>query len=146
MRGAANDYWDAQGFGEVEQCAVPSSVIDAADLTSDDLGRLYLHHVAYLEYLERECALLDIDAAEAEVWVTQLEANIRHKKAGTVKDKDMKTRMDPEFVSADLDRLEKEAKSKLLRARLKSFERRASALSREMSRRQGDENARRDPS
>ena len=137
-RQAAADYWEAQEFEDVERPDVPATVYDAVDLSSDDLGRSYMHHVAYLEFLEREVALLDIDSTEADVYEEQTEALVRLGKVGTVKDKDTKTRLDPAYIEAQLDALEKQAKLKLLRARLKSFERRANALSREMTRRQGD--------
>jgi len=113
----------------------PDMPDDVTDLPSDALGTLHAQFVAYTEWMETEVALAEIDSAEADAYLEHVDAEIRLKKAGTVKDKDAKTKNDLRFINTEQAKIIAEAKAKLLKARTKGYERCASALSREMTRR-----------
>lgn len=108
---------------------------DVTSLPSDHLGMLHAQFVSYVEWLEAELALCEVDADEQAAFLEHVDAEIRLRKAGTVADKAAKTKNDPRYVQTELVALSSKAKAKLLRARVKGYERCASALSREMTRR-----------
>lgn len=114
----------------------PELVDDVTDLGSRELGMLHARFVAVCQWLDTEVARAEIDAARAEAYMKHVAAEVRLSKSGTVADKDAKTLNDSRFSEAELTSLKADAKAKLLRARLKGYERYASALSREMSRRE----------
>ena len=113
----------------------PTMPSDVTLLGSDELGTLHAQFVAFTEWLESRLALAEIDATEAEAYLEHVEAEIRLRKAGTVKDKDSKTKNDTRYVNEQRQQLIANAKKTLLRARVKGYERCAAALSREMTRR-----------
>lgn len=143
------DFWDESmgrqaAEGECARLRVPMAHHPGFDpempndvtlLHSAALGKLYAHFVAYTTFLEAEVALLEVDADGAEALFEHVSAEIRLRKSGTVKDKDTKTLCDPKFIAAEVRLLQARAKAKLLKARVKGYERCSLALSREMSRR-----------
>jgi hypothetical protein len=108
---------------------------DVTLLSSEELGCLYAQFVAYSEWLSTETSLCRITADELEAYVAHVQAEIRLRKSGTVKDKDNKAQNSPEFIAVEQRLLVAKAKAELLRARFYGVEKCASALSREMSRR-----------
>lgn len=113
----------------------PNMPDDVTMLPGEALGVLHAQFVAYTEWMETQVALAEIEAAEAASYQEHVEAEIRLRKAGTVKDKDSKTKNDLRYINAEQAAMMAEAKAKLLKARTKGYERCAAALSREMSRR-----------
>ena len=137
-REAATDYLAELGAEAPERPTIePRMPEDVTLLPSDSLGALHGQFVAYTEWIEVELALAEVSVVEAEAYLDHVEAEIRLVKAGTVKDKDMKTRNDPRFIAAEQTKIIAEAKAKILKARTKGYERCANALSREMTRRTG---------
>jgi hypothetical protein len=108
---------------------------DVTVMASQHLGMIYAQYVAYTEWLESHVALAEIDADEQVSYLEHVEAEIRLRKAGTVKDKDSKTKNDLRYIAQEQVMLCAQAKAKLLKARYKGYERCANALSREMTRR-----------
>lgn len=113
----------------------PQMPDDITSVASDYLGMLHAQFVSYTEYLEAQLALAEIDADEQESYLEHVEAEIRLRKAGTVKDKDSKTKNDLRYIAAEQTALTAKARAKLLKARTRGYERCAAALSREMTRR-----------
>jgi hypothetical protein len=106
-------------------------------LSSEEVGDLYAQFVSMCVYLEPQVALADVDSTEAEAYLEHIRARVRLKKTGTVPDKDSKTLNDQEFIKAEMVFLRLSAVTKLLRARLRGYEKGAAGLSRELSRRVG---------
>jgi len=114
----------------------PDMPVDVTRLTSEQLGMLYAQMVAMCEWMDWKVVCAEMVAANQEAYLSHVRAEIRLGKSGTVKDKDSKTECDPVFLREELKSLTLTAKAKLLRARLRGYERNAAALSREMSRRE----------
>jgi hypothetical protein len=108
---------------------------DVTRITNDELGKLHGEFVLMCEWLDWIVAEADLRSASHESYLGHIKAEIRLKKSGTVADKDSKTLNDKKYIEEELKALTLNAKSKLLRARLRGYERCASALSREMTRR-----------
>ncbi len=108
---------------------------DITAISSDELGLLYGLFVAMCEYLDTATALAEIDSAEAEAYRLHVEAKERLRTSGTVQDKAAKTLNNEAYIEAEQESLVATGKAKLLRARLRGYDRCASALSREMTRR-----------
>lgn len=134
----AQDVLEEVGLGPVP-CPDTAPVMppDIAVISSEELGTLHGLFVAFYEYLEEKVALLETDAAEKESYLEHVRAEVRLGKAGTVADKDAKTLNDPRVIEAEQDYLVAAGKARLLKARLRGYDKCAAALSREMSRRQG---------
>ena len=115
--------------------ATPDMPADVTALSSEDLGMLYARYVAYTEFLETRAALADITSEEDQAYLAHVDAEVRLRKSGTVADKAAKTLQDPRFVEHEMKALQSKAKARLLRARVKGYERCGAALSREMTRR-----------
>ena len=113
----------------------PEMPEDVTTLGSEELGTLYAQYVAYVQWLETELALCQIGADESDSHLEHIEAEIRLRKSGTVKDRDNKAKQDEKYIAHEQRALMDRAKAKLLAARVKGYERCANALSREMSRR-----------
>jgi hypothetical protein len=114
----------------------PSFPDDITQLTDEELGRLFGRFIAMVDYLEQETAKADVGATSLEARLAHVKAAVRLGKSGTIADRDTKTLNDEAYLAAELPALEAEAKAKLLRARLRGYDKCASALSREMSRRE----------
>lgn len=140
MRRAAEEHAAALGFVLPERPASdPAMPTDITSIDNTELGYLHAAFVAYLEWLEPQLALVEVDADETEAYLEHVKAEIRLKKSGTIADKDAKTINDPVYLEQEQSFLVSKAKAKLLRARVKGYERCAAALSREMTRRQPDQ-------
>jgi hypothetical protein len=141
---ASSHLSDVQGVGPIARPASedgtpddPQLPYDVTALSYEELGTLYGRFVGMASYFEGEVALADIDAVEAESFLEHVRAKVRLRKAGTVADKDAKTANDREFIEAEMTSLKFTARAKLLKARLRGYEKAAAGLSREMSRRTG---------
>lgn len=108
---------------------------DITKLGSNQLGILHAQMVAMGEWLEWEVAKSDVLATNQSAYLDHLKAEIRLGKSGTVKDKDSKTINDVKYVPEVLKDLQVNARTKLLKSRLRGYEKCAAALSREMTRR-----------
>lgn len=104
-------------------------------MAHDDIGELYGQFVAFTGWIESEVALAETRADETESYFDHVTAEVRLRKAGTVADKDAKTRNDKRVMEAEQAALIAKAKAKLLKTRYKDYERCSAALSREMTRR-----------
>ncbi len=114
----------------------PQMVDDISAVEGDGLGQLYGLFVYWTAYLEEQVCLLDLAASESAGRLDHVKAAIRLKKSGTVADRDAKALNDPEFIEAEMPVFTAQAKAKLLRARLRGYEKIAAALSREITRRE----------
>lgn len=108
-------------------------------ISGDELIDLHSQFMAFAGWLDEAMTLVDVRAEEEEAYLEHVLAEIRLVKAGTVKDKDAKSVNDPRYIEAQMRSLQYRAKAKLLKARMRRYDRCASALSREISRRQGAE-------
>lgn len=86
-------------------------------------------------HLEEHLALAESAAANSEARLKHLTAEVLLTKSGTVADKNSKALVDPGVVRLQREVLLLQAKARLLRARLRGYEKMAGALSRELSRR-----------
>jgi hypothetical protein len=109
---------------------------DITVISSRELGMLHAQYTAYVAWLEAELATLEITAREDAAFLEHTGALVRLSKAGTVADKGAKTLNDQRYVAAEQAALTSSAKAKFLKVRVSGYERLASALSREMTRRQ----------
>lgn len=109
---------------------------DITSISGEELGRLMAQFIAFGEFLNAQVALAEIAAEEDETSKDLLEAEIRLRKAGTVADKTAKVRTDAEYIEQQQRCLNSKAKAKLLRAMSRRYEKCASGLSREQTRRQ----------
>lgn len=134
----AIDYIDELGATLPTRPDDPNMPADITILTSDELGRLHAQFVAYTGWIEVELSLVEVISDEEEAFLEHVEAEVLLRKAGTVKDKTSKAINDPKYVEAEKVALIAKAKAKLLKARVKGYERCVSCLSREMSRRIAD--------
>jgi hypothetical protein len=115
----------------------PDMPNDVTLLASDGIGRLHALFVSYTGWLESELSLAEISADEEQAFFEHIEAQVHLTRAGTVADKKAKTKNDPRYIAAEQKSLVAHARAKLLRARVRSYERCCGALSREMTRRLG---------
>lgn len=104
-------------------------------LSSDELGHLYGHFIAMATWLDEQATLAEARAAECDVFFDQTKAEELLTKNGTVAAKNAKATTAEHIILAEHSALVATAKAKLLRSRVRGFERCASALSREMTRR-----------
>lgn len=116
----------------------PDSPHDVTRLSSDDLGKLHAQFAGYAVYLGARVALARVAAAEEKAYLDHVAAEIRLRKTGTVQDKAAKTINDARFISAEQRKIIAEARYDLLKARMEGYRDIRDALSREISRRQGD--------
>lgn len=114
----------------------PQMPNDVTELTSVELGRLHAQFVAVVEWLDVARALADISASNAEAFLEHVKSEVRLQKSGTVQDKTAKTLKDKRVFDAEQKFFMKEARAKILKARVGGMEKCAAALSREMTRRQ----------
>lgn len=114
----------------------PDMPDDITRISGDQLGTLHAQFVAMADYLEGQVGLADIAAAEEEAYLEHVKAAIRLRKSGTVADKDAKTLNDETFIEAEMSTLRASARAKLLKARLRGYDKCAAALSREITRRE----------
>lgn len=135
-RQVALDHLESLGAAMPERPETdPDLPDDVTRLGSEQLGTLHAQFVAYVEWLEGETALAEIDADEAEAYLEHVDAEIRLRKAGTVNDKTAKTKNDLRYITTEQAMLTAKARAKLLKARVRGYERCGNALSREMTRR-----------
>lgn len=135
-RQAATDHLEALGVTMPTRPSYePRLPDDVTQISGEELGMLHAQFVSFVEWLEAEMVLCELDADENESLLEHVDAEIRLRKAGTVADKAAKTKNDPRYVETELAALSTKAKYKLLKARVRGHERCAAALSREMSRR-----------
>lgn len=113
----------------------PDMPDDITAISGEHLGALYGHYVAYVEWLEAQLALAEMYADEKQAFLEHVEAEVRLRKSGTVQDKSAKAKNDVRYVQEEQAMLTAKAIAKLLKARVRGYERCASALSREMTRR-----------
>lgn len=116
----------------------PSLPPDVTLLTGEELGRLHAQMVAMIEWLEWKVAEADSRAATAEAFLEHTKAEVRLRKSGTVSDKAAKTLNDQRVVNAEVSFISFNAKARLLKGRVRGYDKVASALSREMSRREAE--------
>jgi hypothetical protein len=135
---AAVDHLEAIGASLPSKPEDPDLPADITVVTSEELGRLYGQFVGYTGWLETELSLAEMAADEEQAFLEHKEAEIRLRKAGTVSDKTAKTKNDEFYIQAEQAALMAQAKAKLLKVRVRSYERCCGALSREMTRRLGD--------
>jgi len=119
------------GGGEIR----PMMPDDISRISNPDLGKLHGQFVMMCEWLDWTVAEADLRNVTQESYLDHIKAEIRLTKSGTIADKDSKTLNDKRYIDEELKSLTLNAKSKLLRARLRGYERCAAALSREMTRR-----------
>lgn len=108
---------------------------DITAISSEDLGYLHGSFSAYTAYLADQTALAETAASRVEAYYELFRAEVRLRKSGTVADKDAKTLADPEVQTLEQELLVAQAKARLLKAKERGYDRQASALSREMTRR-----------
>lgn len=130
-------------FEDKNPCALADRPDHDPDLPEDitaleyvEVGRLHWQYTQYCAYLEQVVALADVDAAEADAYLEHVKARTRLQKGGTVADKTAKTLNDETYLDAEQEHLKREAVAKLLKARLRGYDKHTSALSREMTRRE----------
>ena len=112
---------------------------DVTKISSRDLGTLHARFVAMCEWLDWEVAKAVIDSASQDAFAKHVLAEVRLRKSGTVADKDAKALKDERYIKEEIECVRRNARAKLLRARLSGYERCAAALSREISRRDLDQ-------
>jgi hypothetical protein len=136
-RGAAEEfiqeYCSMPSRPEIDPTMPSGSIVD---MSNEDIGTLHAQFVSWVEFLEPQLALAEISAAEVEALKEHIQAEVRLRKAGTVADKNAKAINDQAFIEVEMKALTATAKAKLLKARLRGYDRCATALSREMTRRQ----------
>jgi hypothetical protein len=108
---------------------------DISHVGADELGELFGRFSAYAAFLEEAVALADIDAGEKEAYLEHIQAKVRLTKSGTVQDKNAKALNSEEYIHCEMESFKAGAKAKLLKARLRGYDKCAAALSREITRR-----------
>jgi hypothetical protein len=128
--------------GSFEDCPPLSRPDEAPELPSDistvqgdELGSLHARFAAYAAYLEEPVAQADLDADEREALLEHVQAKVRLTKSGTVADKNAKALNSEEYIEAEMAALSARAKAKLLKARLRGYDKITAGLSREITRR-----------
>lgn len=114
----------------------PGMPEDVTKLLSHQLGELHGKFASFEAWLLERLALAETDADTADVWLEQVQAQTRLAKSGTVADKNAKAATSPLVMKAKQDLLFLQARAKLLKARVRGFEKLTAALSREMTRRE----------
>jgi hypothetical protein len=120
----------------------PKLDLQLASVDNGTLGRLMAEFTAAAEYAAYAAAVADINKSIEESVLEFVEAKTRLRKTGTVQHKSDKTAVDPHVVRARAGYLEKEAVAKLSATILKNYERALSTISREITRRQNEEDRR----
>lgn len=115
---------------------------DLTALGDRELGKLAGQMTAMGQWLEEQLALADIEHTAHEAHLEQLKARVRLEVTGTVPDKAAKVEADPRVIAAVNETFLKEATFKLLRAKLRGYDKAYTALSREQTRREMERNAR----
>lgn len=122
-------------------CEDPDMPADVTMLSNEQLGLLHGQFSAFAVYLGSQLGLAVVAASEQKAYLAHISAEIRLRKAGTVKDKDSKTLNDARFIESEMELLRREAKVELLKARMFGYRDFKETLSREISRRQGNNDA-----
>ena len=117
---------------------IPQMPEDITRLGLDEIGKLYAQFVAWNTYASAQCSLMDIVSTEDAVYLVKVKSSLRLKCSGAVKERDAKVEVDEACIAAEQKKLISTAKYTLLKAVATGYEKSASALSREISRRQGD--------
>lgn len=113
----------------------PEMPPDVVRLSNETLGTLHAQFVGFYAYLDEQRALAEVEADEEEAYFGHVAAEIHLKKSGTVPDKKAKVLADKSYIEAEQRVLVAKARAKILKARVNGYDRCASALSREMTRR-----------
>jgi len=115
--------------------ADPDMPNDITRIPGEELGMLHGQFAALGAWLEDQLARAEVQQAITEAYFEHVKAAIRLGVSGTVPDKTAKTANDPDVLAGELEVLKAQARYRLLRARLRGYEKCATALSREMTRR-----------
>lgn len=114
---------------------IPVMPDDITLLADEAISALYGHMVAYSAWLDDITAQEEARLAEAEGFLDGLTAETSLGKTGTVSDKKAKAVTSPIIAETQRKVFSYQARAKVLRARVRSYEKMAAALSRELTRR-----------
>lgn len=114
----------------------PKLDLHLASTDNETVGRLLMEFTAASEYATYAAAIADIDRTVERNVLEFVESKVRLSKGGTVQRRTDRTNVDPRVIEARARYLEKDALATLTDAIQKNFERSLSTISREITRRQ----------
>lgn len=115
--------------------SAPEMPADISKIAGDDLGELFGQFSAWSAYLEEAVSLADIESEEKSAYLEHVQAKVRLTKSGTVQDKNAKALNSEEYIFHEMEAYKAVAKAKLLKARMRGYDKFVAALSREITRR-----------
>lgn len=138
VAGLVSDYLEELTLAEiVPPHTFPTVPDDFVAIGERPLGTLFGQFTAMVHWLEEKVAFADMEATELENILESVKAETRLTTSGTVADKTAICLTSPRVIDATKAWLVADAKAKILKSRMRGNAAVASALSREISRRDG---------